>query len=116
MIDVQSSTDAANWVTQHSITPTDNAPIVAMFPEMCPARYWRLSINAGTNATYGSSIPGWCDLLWRLLAISVVAGGWNITAIHVAEYGLYHQHLRAATGWVAPCDVLASQAVTHLKA
>ena len=56
VINVQSSTDAVNWVTRHSITPTDNAPIIVMFPS-ASAQYWRLSITAGTNAAYGSSIP-----------------------------------------------------------
>ena len=55
-IAIQSSADNATWATIHSISPTDNSPIVVMFPTVS-ARYWRLNITAGTNATYGATIP-----------------------------------------------------------
>lgn len=55
-IAIQSSTDNATWTTHHSISPTDNSPIIVMFATVS-ARYWRLSITAGTNATYGATIP-----------------------------------------------------------
>ena len=55
-IAIQSSADNVAWTTRHSISPTDNSPIVVMFPTVS-ARYWRLNITAGTNATYGATIP-----------------------------------------------------------
>ena len=55
-IAIQSSADNATWTTRHSISPTDNSPIVVMFAATS-ARYWRLNITAGTNATYGATIP-----------------------------------------------------------
>ena len=55
-IAIQSSADNVAWTTRHSISPTDNSPIIVMFATVS-ARYWRLNITAGTNATYGAAIP-----------------------------------------------------------
>ena len=48
-IAIQSSADNATWTTRHSISPTDDSPIIVIFAAVS-ARYWRISISAGTNS------------------------------------------------------------------
>jgi len=53
---VQSSDDNATWVTQSTVTPTDNAAIMFCFPAIT-ARYWRIYITGGV-ASIGVTFIG----------------------------------------------------------
>jgi hypothetical protein len=49
---VESSTDAVNWTTRLTLTPTDDTTLMGLFDPVS-ARYWRLRITGTTAPTVG---------------------------------------------------------------